>query len=121
MKKLRFGSQTLNFLKVPSVLLFGLLCIASQVQAQSDDLKKLMLANNCMACHMIDKRKYGPHFNEISSKYTGNKTAIETLATKIKAGGTGVWGDDHMPPQPQVSDTDARTIAELILALKPKE
>jgi len=26
-----------------------------------------------------------------------------------------------MPPQPQVSDSDAKTIAELILALKPGE
>ena len=74
-----------------------------------------------MACHMIDKRKYGPQFDEISSKYVGNKRAIETLAIKIKAGGTGVWGEEPMPPQPQVSDADAKTIAELIMALKPKE
>jgi cytochrome c551/c552 len=26
-----------------------------------------------------------------------------------------------MPPQPQVSDKDAKTMAELILALKPAE
>jgi cytochrome c551/c552 len=32
-----------------------------------------------------------------------------------------VWGEDVMPPQPQVSETDAQTIAELILSLKPKE
>jgi len=41
------------------------------------------------------------------------------LATKIRAGGTGVWGEDVMPPQPNVSEADARTIAELVLALKP--
>ena len=38
---------------------------------------------------------------------------------QIKAGGTGVWGEDVMPPQPHVSDADAKAIAELILALKP--
>ena len=102
-------------------LLVGLFCCAPQVHAQTDQLKKLMLANNCMACHMIDKTKYGPQFNEIGSKYIGNKAAVETLAAKIKAGGTGVWGEDYMPPQPQVSDADAKMIAELILALKPKE
>ena len=80
-----------------------------------------MLANNCMACHMIDKRKYGPQFNEIASKYVGEKSAVDILAAKIKAGGTGVWGEDYMPPQPQVSDADAKTISELILSLKPKE
>ena len=44
---------------------------------------------------------------------------MATLAAKIKAGGSGVWGEDPMPPQPQVSDKDAQTMARLILALKP--
>lgn len=121
MKKLSFRTPVLNSLRLAGVLVAGLLCFTQQAQAQTDQLKKLMLANNCMACHMIDKTKYGPQFNEIGSKYIGNKAAVETLAAKIKAGGTGVWGDDYMPPQPQVSDADAKTIAELILALKPKE
>ena len=121
MKKLRLYPPTLKSVRVIGVLLAGLLCFAQQVHAQTDQLKKLMLANNCMACHMIDKTKYGPQFNEIGSKYIGNKAAVETLAAKIKAGGAGVWGDDYMPPQPQVSDADAKAMAELILALKPKE
>jgi len=121
MKKLRLYPPTLKSVRVAGVLLAGLLCFAQHVHAQTDQLKKLMLANNCMACHMIDKTKYGPQFNEIGSKYIGNKAAVETLAAKIKAGGVGVWGDDYMPPQPQVSDADAKAMAELILALKPKE
>ncbi|NBT79910.1 MAG: hypothetical protein EBT04_16005, partial [Betaproteobacteria bacterium] len=60
-------------------------------------------------------------FTEVAGKYAGNKSAVETLAAKIKSGGTGVWGEDYMPPQPQVSDADAKTMAELILSLKPKE
>ena len=111
----------MNAVRIAATLFIGFLCFAQQAQAQSDQLKNLMLANNCMACHMIDKTKYGPQFNEIGSKYIGNKAAVETLAAKIKAGGAGVWGDDPMPPQPQVSDADAKTMAELILALKPKE
>ena len=121
MKKLRLSPPILNSVRVTGALLVGLFCFTQQVHAQSDQLKKLMLANNCMACHMIDKTKYGPQFNEIGSKYVGNKAAVETLAAKIKAGGAGVWGDDPMPPQPHVSDADAKTMAELILALKPKE
>ena len=104
---------------------FGLLvCAASlfsakTVYAESDPLKKLMLTNNCLACHQIDKRKYGPQFDEIPAKYTNDASAVAKLAAKIKAGGTGVWGEDYMPPQPQVSDADAKRMAELILALKP--
>ena len=104
---------------------FGLLvCAASlfsakSVYAENDQLKKLMQTNNCVACHQIDKRKYGPNFYEVAEKYQGDSTVESKLAAKIKAGGTGVWGEDYMPPQPQVSDADAKSMAQLILSLKP--
>jgi cytochrome c len=41
------------------------------------------------------------------------------IATKIRAGGSGVWGEDMMPPQANTTEADARAMAELILALKP--
>ena len=98
----------------------GLLFCAKPVYADNEQLKKLMLTNNCMACHQIDKRKYGPNFIEVAEKYKGDSTAESKLAAKIKAGGTGVWGEDYMPPQPQVSDADAKSMAQLILLLKPQ-
>jgi len=101
------------------VLFAGLFISAKNVYAESDPLKKLMLTNNCVACHQIDKRKYGPQFDEIPAKYTSDDAAVAKLAAKIKAGGTGVWGEDYMPPQPQVSDADAKRMAELIMTLKP--
>lgn len=103
------------------MLFASMLCASKQAQAQAENvqLKKLMLVNNCMACHQIDKRKYGPHFYEVASKYGNSNPMVVTLAAKIKAGGSGVWGEDMMPPQPQVSDSDAKTMAELILSLKP--
>lgn len=103
------------------MLFAGMLCASKQAQAENDQLKKLMLVNNCMACHQIDKRKYGPNFYEVAKKYGTSDSMTAILAAKIKAGGSGVWGEDMMPPQPQVSDSDAKTIAELILSLKPIE
>ena len=97
----------------------GLLICAKPVYAENEQLRKLMLTNNCLACHQIDKRKYGPQFDEIPAKYINDASAVAKLAAKIKAGGTGVWGEDYMPPQPQVSDANAITMAELIMALKP--
>jgi len=97
----------------------GLLFTAKPVYAENEQLKKLMQTNNCVACHQIDKRKYGPQFYEVAEKYQGDSTAESKLAVKIKAGGTGVWGEDYMPPQPQVSDADAKSLAQLILLLKP--
>jgi cytochrome c len=97
----------------------GLLICAKPVYAENEQLRKLMLTNNCLACHQIDKRKYGPQFDEIPAKYINDASAVAKLAAKIKAGGTGVWGEDYMPPQPQVSDANAITMAELIMALEP--
>ena len=118
----RFTSPTpVSHLVIGLVLLASLLCVAKPAQAENDQLKKLMLANNCLACHQIEKRKYGPNFYEIASKYGNSNSMVATLAVKIKAGGKGVWGEDMMPPQAQVSEADAKTMAELILSLKPQE
>lgn len=100
---------------------FGLTAATWSASARADvqQLQTLMQRNNCLACHLIDKRKYGPNFKEVAERYAGGPAAVATLAAKIKAGGSGVWGEDMMPPQPQVNDADARRMAELILALKP--
>jgi cytochrome c len=67
---------------------------------------------------MIDKVKYGPAMVEIAKKYANESGVVDKLAAKIKAGGTGVWGEDIMPPQSNVTDVDARAIVELLLTLK---
>ena len=101
------------------LIFFSALFFAKTGHAENEALTKLMAANNCTACHQIDKSSNGPQYNEVSRKYIGDKTAATKLAVKIKAGGSGVWGEDMMPPQAQVSDADAKTLAELILALPP--
>ena len=91
---------------------------AKAAHADTEQLQALLQKNNCLACHMIDKRKYGPKLQEVAEKYAEDKGALNRLAKKIKAGGTGVWGEDIMPPQPHVSNADAKKLAELILSLK---
>jgi len=78
----------------------------------------LVVKKNCLACHQIDKRKYGPNFKEIAAKYADQKSAADVLAKKIRRGGSGVWGQDAMPPQPQVSAAEARTLATYVLSVK---
>jgi cytochrome c len=103
------------------VLLAGVFTAGWSPKASADTarLQTLLQRNNCTACHLIDKRKYGPNLNEVAVRYGGNAGAVALLATKIRAGGSGVWGEDVMPPQPNVSEADARAMAELILSLKP--
>jgi len=120
MKNLSISSHSSFLLRYFGMSVFAaLLFCAKPVYAENEQLTKLMLTNNCLACHQIDKRKYGPQFYEVAEKYQGDSSALEKLAAKIKVGGTGVWGEDIMPPQPHVSDANAKIMAELIMALKP--
>lgn len=92
----------------------GVLCTAGPAYADAD----LAMKKNCGACHYVDKRKYGPSFQQIAAKYADKKNAADMLAKKIRRGGTGVWGEDVMPPQPQVSAADARALATYVLSQK---
>ena len=78
----------------------------------------LVVKKNCLACHQLDKRKYGPNFKEVAAKYADQKNAADVLAKKIRRGGTGVWGQDVMPAQPQVSAAEARALAKYVLSVK---
>ena len=92
-------------------------CLASTISfAQADEA--LILKSNCLACHSVDKRKYGPTVNEVAAKYANDDKAAKKLAKKIKAGGTGVWGVDVMPAQPKLSQADALILAKYVLSLK---
>jgi cytochrome c len=92
----------------------GLLAGAAPARADYD----LAVKKNCLACHYPDKRKYGPSFQQVAAKYAGQKNAADTLAKKIRRGGTGVWGQDVMPPQPQVSAAEALTLAKYVLSVQ---
>jgi cytochrome c len=96
------------------VAVIGLMVLAGPVRADYD----LMVKKNCLACHYVDKRKYGPSFQQVAAKYADQKNAADVLAKKIRRGGTGVWGEDVMPPQPQVSAAEARALALYVLSVK---
>ncbi len=65
--------------------------------------------NGCVACHGMEQKIVGPGFSEIAKKHAGQ---TDYLVGKIKGGGTGVWGNIPMPPQPNLSDDDAKSIAQ---------
>ncbi len=80
------------------------------------DVKGLLATNACTACHGVKNKIVGPGFNEIAAKHKGRADLEAYLAGKIKSGGTGVWGSVPMPPQDQLNDADARSIAQWIAA-----
>ena len=72
---------------------------------------------NCMACHAVDKKLVGPSYKDVAAKYSGQKDAVDKLAQKIMKGGSGVWGAIPMPANPQVSEAEAKQLAQWVLSL----
>jgi cytochrome c551/c552 len=84
--------------------------------ASSNPMQKLLDSHACSGCHTLDKRVVGPSFREIAGKY--DATAVVSLVRKVREGGKGTWGAVPMPPNPGVSEADARALVGWILQQK---
>lgn len=71
----------------------------------------------CTGCHAVDHKVIGPAFKDVAAKYKGQDVEA-ALVEKIKKGGSGVWGDIPMTPNPQVPDPDLHAMVKWILGLK---
>ncbi len=83
----------------------------------SPEITALVTANQCLACHQVDRASVGPQYLNVSLKYRDQPEAINSLKAKLKTGGAGVWGEVPMPPQIALKDGDADTILHAILGL----
>jgi cytochrome c len=89
-------------------------CLAAPAFA---DLQ-MAVKDGCTACHSVDNKIVGPAWKDVANKYRGDKGANARLVAKVKAGGTGVWGQIPMPANaPRVSDADIKSLVKWILAL----
>lgn len=90
-------------------------CLLASTPAMAN--LELAKKSNCMTCHAPDKKIVGPAYLDVAKKYAGDKSAVKSLAAKVKAGSNGgVWGQVPMPPNPTVSDADMETLIKWILA-----
>lgn len=76
-------------------------------------------ASDCIRCHGVDRRYVGPAFNQVATRYQGRPDAVDYLAGKIRNGGAGEWGRAIMPRHPQLSDEQARLMAQWVMSLPP--
>ena len=83
--------------------------------AQAD--QALAQGKGCMACHQLEVRVVGPAYKEVAAKYKGTDDAAATLATKIRNGGVGNWGQIPMPPQPTLTDEEINKLVAWIMAM----
>jgi cytochrome c len=99
-----------------TLLVTGLMS-AAVAGARADGLA-LAQKNGCLACHAINQKVLGPAYQDVAAKYKGDSNALAKLSAKIKSGGSGVWGPVPMPPHPQLTDEERKTLVEWILSLK---
>ena len=79
-----------------------------------------MDSSDCMRCHGIDRKFVGPSFLQVADRYRGQNDAQAYIATKIREGSVGVWGNVIMPRHPQVTQEQAESMAMWILAIPSK-
>jgi cytochrome c len=91
---------------------------AAAAGAAADPVTRLLNGNACLGCHAPDKPLVGPSFRDIAAKYRADPAAAARLVQKVRAGGQGVWGQVPMPPNPGLSDADAKLLVDWVLARK---
>ena len=84
--------------------------------AAVEDVQALLASNICLSCHAIDRKVVGPAFQEVAASYAGDDQAQDKLIDSIRQGGTGKWGEIPMPPLPNLTDAQARILADFVLA-----
>jgi cytochrome c len=101
--------------KLPGSTGEGLAHAADTHAAMTKGSAALFKNENCSACHAPNAKLVGPSIADIAEKYKGQSGAQEKLMTKVKNGGSGVWGAIPMPPQPQLSDEDRASLVRWVL------
>ncbi|MBT2305098.1 c-type cytochrome [Variovorax paradoxus] len=98
-----------------------ILVLAASAVTAAEASEGLAAKYACVACHQASTKVVGPPWKDIAAKYVDGSTTALQLAESIKRGGSGKWGAIPMPPQPAVSDADARELASWILGQKEQK
>jgi cytochrome c len=77
--------------------------------------KAVMAQNSCPVCHAREGVSLGPSLPMLREKYPFSEATVNTLAGKVRNGGTGVWGTAMMPSHPLMSLAEARSVVEYFL------
>lgn len=99
---------------LPGMLMF-LTCAAA---AQEPPGEQIARQSDCFSCHEISAPVVGPAFTTIAQRYHDTPAMVQMLAHKIIRGSTGEWGNEPMPPHPDVSAADAQAMVGWLLTLK---
>ncbi len=83
--------------------------------------KKLIAKSDCKTCHNTHVKTIGPAYIDIAKKYRNNEANVNMLAVKVKAGGSGVWGNQVMNAHPNATMEDLTEMVTYIMELDAEE
>ncbi len=121
--QLKNGTTTLNTILRKATLADPNAVEAALVEASDAPYGlQLISKNDCKTCHNKKVKTIGPAYVSIAQKYADTDENINLLTSKVKAGGTGVWGQQVMNAHPEVAESDIRQMVKYILDLDdPKD
>ena len=79
--------------------------------------RRLIEDGDCLGCHQLTRRSAGPAYVEVARRYQHDTTAMARLARKIRAGGSGVWGQVAMPAHSALTAEQASAMVAYIMSL----
>jgi cytochrome c len=88
------------------------------VPADNEKALTLIGSSDCTTCHAIDRKVIGPSYKDVAKKYEDTPANVDSLISKVKKGGSGVWGNLVMTPHPDLPEDDIRVMIKYILSLK---
>ncbi len=89
-------------------------------EKEGDDAQpgvKLIDKSDCKTCHNEVKYTVGPSYTEIAKRYENNEENVSKLTKKVRAGGSGVWGQAAMSAHLTTPENDIREMVEYIMSL----
>ena len=100
-----------------AVVLGASVACTAHAQDERERAVALLHKYKCYVCHADSEVKTGPAFADVATWYEGVADARSRVAATIGKGahGAGPW---HMPPHPEVSKADAKTMARYILSVR---
>ncbi len=108
-------------MKTITTLIAGAALAASatmaHAQLKGDELaaaQGLFANNGCSGCHAAADASVGPAFKAIAKRYKGKKV-VDELATRIREGSSGRWGEATHPPMGALEPDEAKLLARWVL------
>lgn len=98
--------------------LLAVALVCSLFSASAMAQLELAKQKNCLACHSVGKKVLGPAYKDVAAKYANDPGAEARLVKKVREGGTGVWGKNVMPANPNITEEEATSLVKWILSLK---